>query len=300
MKKLSSKKVLWTSLGVDCLDIALNVAVSVISGSVIALTEALQGAMDLLTSGSLLIGHSNAKKRASGSFQFGFGKEVYFWTLISAFLMLFITGFLSVYFGYERLINPSPIKREVLVFVALIIAVTTNFYAFWLSVKRLRANSGLHKIWESFLSSTLIEIKTSFVLDLMGTVAGLFGLVNLIIYIITGNPKFDGIGAICVGFVVIGFSLFIIYELRKFITGRSADEDTLKKIKSNILSFPEVEKLSDLRTMYLGSDKLVVNVDITVDENMEVGEAVSLVEKIKGSLRDNVANIKYSRIELDD
>lgn len=300
MNHISSKKVLLTSFLVDFSDIILNIIVSILSGSTIALTEALQGTTDLLTSGSLIIGYSNSKRKASGSFQFGFGKEIYFWSLISAFLMLFLTGFLSIYFGYERLLNPQKIENILLVFAVLIIALCTNFYAFLLSFNRLKKNSGLRKIWHSFVTSTLIEIKTAFVMDLMGAVAAFLGLINLIIYVLTGNAKFDGIGAICIGVIVILFSIFIIFEIRKFITGRSADSKTIEEIKNNILLFPQVHEVSDLRTMYLGSEKLVINVDIELDRKMHVSEAVDITEAIKTKLKENIENVGFIRIELED
>ena len=65
MKKISSKKVLWTSFLVDFLDISLNVTIGMLSGSAIIFSEALQGFVDFLTSGSLLLGYNSSKKKAN-------------------------------------------------------------------------------------------------------------------------------------------------------------------------------------------------------------------------------------------
>ncbi|MBI2327078.1 hypothetical protein HYU92_02060 [Candidatus Curtissbacteria bacterium] len=49
MTKVSAKKVLVTSFLVDLLDVALNTAVAIVTGSMVILAETLQGATDLAT-----------------------------------------------------------------------------------------------------------------------------------------------------------------------------------------------------------------------------------------------------------
>jgi divalent metal cation (Fe/Co/Zn/Cd) transporter len=56
MSKISSKRAILTSFLVDLGDIALNVTVMIITGSVVLLAEALEGASDLVASGLLFCG----------------------------------------------------------------------------------------------------------------------------------------------------------------------------------------------------------------------------------------------------
>src|SRR3990167_9279993 len=59
-KQISVKQVILTSFFVDFLDIAVNIFVALITGSVVMLAELLQGVSDLIASGLLLIGLSKS------------------------------------------------------------------------------------------------------------------------------------------------------------------------------------------------------------------------------------------------
>ena len=83
MKKISAKKTVITSFLVDLWDIVMNVIVMIITGSVVMLAEAVEGASDLVASGALLIGLRISKRRANKQHPFGYGKALFSWTLIS-------------------------------------------------------------------------------------------------------------------------------------------------------------------------------------------------------------------------
>src|SRR5687768_2919413 len=106
---VSAQKVVLTSVFVDLVDVILNIAVAIFTGSVVMLAEALQGAADLLAAGLIFIGLRRARKKADSEHQFGHGKELYFWTLISAVVMFTLTSGLSIYFGFQRFTHPEPI-----------------------------------------------------------------------------------------------------------------------------------------------------------------------------------------------
>ena len=65
-KKITTKKVIITSFAVDVLDIILNFSIAVLSGSVVMLTQVLEGFSDFASSGFLLIGF----KRSLQKFEF--------------------------------------------------------------------------------------------------------------------------------------------------------------------------------------------------------------------------------------
>ena len=70
-----------------------------------------------------------------------------------------------------------------------------------------KKTSQLHK---TFINSPLIEVKTSFILDLIGTIASTLGLTALLIYKFSGDLRFDGIGAMVTGITLAFLSIFIL------------------------------------------------------------------------------------------
>ncbi|MFI5240908.1 MAG: hypothetical protein ACHQUA_00555, partial [Microgenomates group bacterium] len=61
----------------------------------------------------------------------------------------------------------------------------------------------------------LIMTKNTFVLDLMGMSSAGVGLVALILYQLTGDFRFDGLGAMGIGIILGYFSINLILNLKR-------------------------------------------------------------------------------------
>ena len=169
--KISSSLVVYSSFIVDLLDIILSLVVTILTGSVIMLSQLLEGISDLISSGLLVVGINRARQHEDKTHPFGFGRELYFWALLSGIVTLTISATLSIYFGWQRFIKPESIHNINLAFLVLTFTTFTNGWSFYLSFKRLLRDRALKHIFVIFLNSSRIETKTTFVLDLMGTIA---------------------------------------------------------------------------------------------------------------------------------
>lgn len=299
LTKISIEKVVATSFIVDVSDVVLNLFVAFISGSVVMLSQAMEGAADLIASGLLLVGVIRSKRPADRKHPYGYGREVYFWTFISGLVTFSFTACLSIYFGFQRLFNPEPIEHLLLVYVTLIITIATNGYSFSLSSRRLLGVKGFSKITEVFQHSALIETKTTFVLDLMGTVASIIGLIALLIYGLTGDSRFDGIGAIAIGISLAFFAYFILKGAKELLVGQSASIETEKKIIKAALSYSQVVKVLDLRTILIGPNKLLVSLEVHLKDNLHTDEIEVLIDKIERKIRKQVPEATHIQIELE-
>jgi divalent metal cation (Fe/Co/Zn/Cd) transporter len=201
MANKGASKVVWTSFFVDALDIALNLVIMLVTGSVVMLAEMFQGISDLLASGFLLIGLRRSKK------------EIYLWTALSALSMLLLAATLSFYYGLQRFLEPEEIESIALAYIALVIAASSNGYAFYVSVKRLLEGRKDKNVIRAYSSSNKIMTRNTFVLDLMGMSAALVGLVALVLYQITGETRYDGVGAMAIGVILALLSLDLLVDM---------------------------------------------------------------------------------------
>lgn len=200
-KSISAEKVVWTSFFVDLLDILVNFGVVIVTGSIVMLAELFQGIFDLVASGLLLIGLRRPKR------------EVHYWALMSALVMLLIASTLSFYFGYRRFLNPEEIQNIFLAYITLMVNIFTNCYAFYLSVKRIIKGKNLFNVFNEFKNSPLVMTKNTFVLDLMGVSAAVVGLIALVLYQLFGEIRFDGLGAMAIGLVLAFLSVDLILNI---------------------------------------------------------------------------------------
>ena len=298
-QKITTKRVILTSFVVDVLDVILNFSIAILSGSVIMLTQVLEGISDLASSGFLLVGFRHSLHKEDKVHPFGYGTEIYFWSFLSAIVMFGLTSTLSFYFGWQRFFHPEPIKDINIALVILIITFFTNGYAFFLSYRRLLKKRPIKHIIQIFYRSSLVETKTTFILDLMGTSASLLGTMALGIYIFTGDQRFDGLGAMVIGIVLSVFSFFLVLGIRDLLIGKSASLETEAKIKNAALEIEEVEAVLDIKTLHLGSEKLLVNLFVHMKSRLGTREIEHLTDKIKDRIQMEVPSAKYIQVELD-
>jgi len=281
------------------LDAAINLVVAILTGSAVMLAEFFQGLADLTAAGLLLVGHKRSKKRPDKRHPFGYGKEVYFWTLVSAVVMMTLTATASFYFGLMRFLEPEEIDRLWLGYATLAITLATNLYAFSLSSRRLSKNMPFTQLPKLFLNSGDVTVKNALVLDLMGTTAAVSGLVSLLLYQFAGEKRFDGLGAMFIGVSTAVLAFVLVTSLRGLMVGESAAPEIEEKISKAALSIREVKEVLDLKTMQIGLDKLLVNIEVNVDDNLHTDELEALTDKIKNRLIEKVPSIRHVQVELE-
>ncbi|MGE5041497.1 MAG: cation diffusion facilitator family transporter [Candidatus Levyibacteriota bacterium] len=297
--QVTSKRVLITSFLVDILDILVSLVIAVISGSVIMLTEVFEGIADLASSGFLLVGYYNSRQKEDSLHPFGYGREMYFWALLSALVMFGVTATLSIYFGWKRIFQPQEVHSIYVVFTILLITLFTNSYACFLSLRKLLQGRSLRYIINMFYRPTLIEVKTTFILDFMGATASFVGFISLFMYKITGDMRFDGFGALSIGISLAICSYFLIIGIHDLLIGRGASYETREKIKKAAMRIEEVEDVLGMKTLHMGSEKLLVNLDVRMDASLTTRELEKLIDKIKYEIRTEVPNVKYLQVELE-
>lgn len=297
--KISSSYVLKVSFLVDILDIILSLVVAILSGSVVMLSQVLEGISDLISSGLLLVGLARSQQKEDREHPFGFGRELYFWALLAGIVMFTVTATFSIIFGWQRFLHPQVIHNIKLAFIVLGITTITNGYAFYLSLSRLLRNRSIGQVVRIFLRSSLIETKTTFILDLMGVSASILGIATLFIYQITGDYRYDGLGAMLTGVVLAVLAFLLLIGVVDLIVGRSASLEVEARIRSAALNTPEVHKVLGLKTLHIGSEKLLVNIKVHFQHNLTTREIEGLIYKIKEDIKKEIPAIKHIQVELE-
>jgi cation diffusion facilitator family transporter len=299
MSKVSDVRVVLTSFVISIFDVALNLLVALVTGSTVMLSQALQGLSDLITGGILFMGVKRSKRQSDNKFQFGYGREIFFWVLIAGIVMFGGTGLVSVLLGYNQIVKPEEIENIWLAIAMLVVGFSTNFYAFRLSLVRLKQHSRSGSLWRHLISSSIVETKATFIIDFLGTLAAVIGFVSLVISLITGNEQFDGLGSIAIGLAMMVGAILLMKDVRDLIVGKSVDKDTSRRIIRAATSIDGVNKVLDLRTMYLGSEKLLVILEVHIQDDLDTDTIEKITDIIKTKVQRLVPIAQHIQIEIE-
>ena len=298
-KKISDFKVVATSTAVSILDVLLNLIIASLTHSTVMISQALQGVSDLVTAGILFFGVKRSKRVADEYFQFGYGREVFFNVLLAGIVMFIGTGGVSLYLGYKQFVNPSGIDNTWAALIMLLFGLSTNFYAFTLSYKRLKEHDEKTSIWKQFTNSSMVETKATFLIDFLGTIAALFGLLSLTLFALTGDEKFDGLGSMIIGISMMIGAGILIRDVRDLIVGKAVDDKTSKAIEKAALSVTQVNAVLDLRTMYLGPERLLVILEVHIEDGQTTDEIEKITDEIKQIVSTRIPTIEHIQVEVE-
>lgn len=270
-----------------------------ITGSTALLSQSLQGFSDLITGGILLFGVKRSKRDADHKYQFGYGREIFFWVLMAGVFMFLGTGGLSFYFGYQQFTDPGEIKDVYLGLGMLLFGFASNYYSFRQSVTRLKQVNSNVSWWRQMRHSSIVETKATLLIDLLGTTASVFGFAALCIFVLTGDAQFDGLGSMVIGLTMMIAAFLLIRDVRDLIVGRSVDVHLAQEITKVAESTPGVVSVLDLRTMYLGSGKLLVIIEVHVQDGHETDKIEQIVDHVKQLVKRKVPEVHHIQVEIE-
>lgn len=294
----STRRVVAVSLLVDLLDIVTNLVVALVTGSAVVFAEMAQGIADAIGSLLLLVGERRARLPGDTRYPAGHTREVFFWALLSALVMLVIGSGLSFWRGYAQLLARTPLEHPGLALAVLVLSVTTNGYAVSQSFRRLRA--GGRPLREAIREESQPLVKTAFLQDSLGTGSAVVGLVSLLLYWAFGAvPLFDALGAIAIAVLMVGFGIVLVAQMHHFITGRPVAGAVRHAIEDAVLAVPEVEQVNALAATFVGSQAIVVDVDMDLREDLTTSDIETVLDRLHHVIRGVEPRVTKLRVDLN-
>ena len=132
----------------------------------------------------------------------------------------------------------------------------------------------------------------------MGTLSAVIGFMSLTFYLYTGNAQFDGLGAMIIGVSVAILAVLLIVDVKDLLIGRSISPEIEDQIRQTALAIKGVEGVQGLQTMYLGSEKLLINLDLDLAPQLKTEQIERLIHIVKAEIKDNVPTVHHIQIEL--
>ena len=256
MSSGSIKAVLY-ALGANTGIAIMKTGAAIVTGSGSLMAESLHSWADCTNQIMLLVGMKQAKKAPDVNHPMGYAKVSYFWAMLVAVLLFFMSGAFALYEGVERVLHPEPVKYLWASVGILAGAVIMESISLWGALKESAKERGEQSLWDWFRSTRHSELLVVVAED-VGALAGLaVALIFLLLTAVTGNSMFDAVGTVFIGILMITISVSVMREVKAMITGESVGAEKEAEIKAFLNAQPEIEKVINLITIQWGSDVMV-------------------------------------------
>ncbi|GAA2209565.1 cation diffusion facilitator family transporter [Nonomuraea monospora] len=251
----------------------------VFTGSSSMLAESIHSVADSGNQGLLLFGRTRAAREPTPDHPFGFGRERYFYAFLVSVVLFFGGGLFALYEGYEKVVHPHPLESwpwAVGVLVAAIVMEGLSLRTAVRNAGRLRRG----RSWARYIREAKAPELPVVLLEDTAALAGLaFALVGVTLALLTGNPLFDGLGSIAIGLLLIIVAVTLARETKSMIIGESAAPEIQQAIEDVLRDDAAVSGFTQLRTLHLGPEELLVAARVTVAGNGQVAEALRGTEQ---------------------
>jgi cation diffusion facilitator family transporter len=282
--KVERPRVLLVALAANVgIAIAKFIAAAV-TGSSAMLTEGVHSLVDSANQLLLMYGQRQAAKPADAIHPGGYGRELYFWSFVVALLVFALGAGVSVYEGILHIIEPEPAVSPLVGYIVLAIAFAleggSTFTAFREFDAKRRGRS-----WLQALTSTKDAAIVIVLLENGAAMAGiLVAGIGLFISQMTGDPRFDGIASILIGFLLGLVAIFLAREAKGLLIGEAADPELIAGVRVAVTR-EGIMGVGEIMTLHNAPDQVVVAVNVDFDNRLSASDVERIVADIEHDLQ---------------
>lgn len=257
------------------------------TGSSAMLSEGIHSVADTGNQLLLLLGVRRSRVPPDELHPFGYGKELYFWSLVVAIVLFGVGGGMSVYEGIIHLQHPEPIENPLWSYIVLAIGVVVEGAAWLIALRAmLRVRAKDQSLWHALRTS-----KDPTIFTVLGEdSAALAGLVVAFLGVFLGHrlgmPELDGAASIVIGVILIIVASFLASESRNLIVGECATPAVVQGVRDVLEGEPAIERVERLLTMHLAPTNVLVATEVRFDPKLSVPEVEAAMDRIEKRIKE--------------
>ncbi len=269
------------------------------TGSSSMLSEAIHSVADSSNQVLLLVGNKRSQKPADEKHPFGYGRRRFVYGFIVAVVLFLIGGLFSLYEGLHKWQDPEPLNDWWIAVLVLVIAIGLETVSFRTALREANKSRGKRSLANFIKDSRQPELPVILLEDAGALLGLVFALVGVGMAVITGDGRWDAVGAMAVGTLLVVIAIFLAMEMATMLIGESALPEEVAAIRAALESAPLVERVIHLRTVHMGPDELLVAAKIAIRQSETAAGIAAGINEAERALRAAVPTALYVFIEPD-
>jgi cation diffusion facilitator family transporter len=237
-------------------DLAMSVAKAVaaaLTGSAALFAETLHSLADTGNQLLLLKGLRGTRRQPDISHPFGYGAELFYWSLLAALSIFAIGGALSIWEGIQRLLHPGEVQAGLLGFAVLGLGFLLDGTSWLTSVRQLRREAAARGVpfRQHLRSTTDTAVTAVFFEDTAALLGNAIALAGLGLHQLLGSPAPDAAAGILIGLLLASIGLRLAARNRALLTNRSESPVVLDRIRDLLAADHEVAAVGKVASKHL-------------------------------------------------
>ena len=307
----SSKSAVYAAIVGNFAIAVTKFAAASISGSSAMMAEGIHSLVDTGNGGLILLGLRRSKRPPDASHPFGYGKSLYFYTLIVAILIFGVGGGISIYEGILHILHPGDLQEvtytmlglsfsgQALNYTVLGLAILFEGAAWTTAYRSFTREREGKPLWTAIRES---KDPSTFTV-LFEDTAALAGLIVAFLGIYFGHvlemPVLDGIASVTIGVILCGVASLLVFESKGLLVGESAAPEVTASIERIVEEDPDIEAVVRVMTMQMGPQTIILNLDLMFDSSLSAQAIERAIDRLEHVIRTEHEQVKYIFIEVE-
>jgi cation diffusion facilitator family transporter len=278
------------AIGADLTMLVAKAVAAALTGSAGLFAETLHSLADTCNQFLLLKGLRGSRRRPDVSHPFGYGAELFYWSLLAALGVFVVGGVLSVWEGVQRLLHPSEVQAGLIGVAVLGFGVLLDGTSWLTSVRQLRREAAARGVpFRQHVRSTTDTAVTGVFYEDSGALLGnVIALAGLGLHQLFGSPAPDAAAGILIGLLLGAAGLRLAARNRDLLTNRSESPVVLDRIRDLLAADPEVAAVGQVASVYVGPHQLLVAAEIQPLDTVSGLRLRQLLAELRGRVVEAV------------
>jgi cation diffusion facilitator family transporter len=285
--------------------LAANLSIALIKFIAFAITlssamlaEAVHSVVDSGNQILLLVGGRRSRRDATTEHPFGYGRDRYVYAFLVALTLFTAGGLFALYEGEEKVRHPHELETPAVALIVLAVAAALESFSFRTAIKESAKIKGTDS-WIGFIRhSKTPELVVVLLEDFAALIGLAFALAGVGLATITDNARWDGVGSIAIGALLIAVACVLVVEVKSLLLGESAAPQTRAAIVAALVG-GGIDRVIHLRTMHLGPDELLVAAKVAMPASRSFAEVARAIDDAEVRVRAAVPSARVIYLEPD-
>jgi cation diffusion facilitator family transporter len=262
------------------------------------LAEAVHSVVDSGNQILLLVGGRRSRRDATTEHPFGYGRDRYVYAFLVALTLFTAGGLFALYEGQEKVRHPHELETPAVALIVLAVAAALESFSFRTAIKESAKIKGTDS-WIGFIRhSKTPELVVVLLEDFAALIGLTFALAGVGLATITDNARWDGVGSIAIGALLVAVACILVVEVKSLLLGESAAPQTRATIMA-ALAGGGIDRVIHLRTMHLGPDELLVAAKVAMPSSRSLAEVARAIDDAEVRVRAAVPSARVIYLEPD-
>lgn len=283
----------------------LGIAISkfvgfLITGSAGLAAESVHSFADTGNQALLFLGGKRADKKLDADHPFGHQRERYFWAFVVALVLFSMGGLFALYEGVHKFRAPHETDSFGIAVGILVVALILEGFSLRTAMKETsHVKPPDMSYWQFIRTAKQPELPTVLLEDVAAEVGLIFALVGVITAHFTHDPRWDAVGSIAIGILLVAVAFILAIEMKGLLLGETASPETQNKLLTAIRAQPHVRRVVYMHTEHMGPDTLLVACKVIFDPQLPAIDVSRSIDAAEEAMRLAVPAATFIFIEPD-